>query len=63
MLRDVPFDTTEFVAYEALRRGVAGWTGRQPGPSETSIIGAVAGACARAWRPVASAFGVLFRGA
>jgi hypothetical protein len=43
LLRDLPFDAIEFVAYEQLRKAAAKWLQRDPNPVEVSLVGAVAG--------------------
>lgn len=43
MLRDLPFDAIEFVAYEQLRKAAARMLQRDPNPAEVSIVGAIAG--------------------
>lgn len=43
MLRDLPFDAIEFVAYEQLRKAAAKMLQRDPNPAEVSIVGAIAG--------------------
>lgn len=43
MLRDLPFDAIEFVAYEQLRKAAARVLQRDPNPAEVSLVGAVAG--------------------
>lgn len=43
LLRDLPFDAIEFVAYEQLRKAAAKWLGRDPNPVEVSLVGAAAG--------------------
>lgn len=54
MLRDLPFDAIEFVAYEQIKKAYGASVGRELNPGETSLIGAFAGgftgACA--WRSV-----------
>lgn len=44
LLRDLPFDAIEFVAYEQGKRAAERALGRECHPGETSIIGAFAGA-------------------
>lgn len=43
LLRDLPFDAIEFVAYEQLRKAAAKILQRDPNPVEVSLVGAVAG--------------------
>ncbi|KAL6757765.1 mitochondrial carrier domain-containing protein [Haematococcus lacustris] len=43
LLRDLPFDAIEFVAYEQLKQGLSTYLKRELKPQETSMIGAVAG--------------------
>eukprot|EP00878_Enallax_costatus_P018767 GHUV01019776.1.p1 GENE.GHUV01019776.1~~GHUV01019776.1.p1 ORF type:complete len:339 (+),score=48.81 GHUV01019776.1:260-1276(+) len=43
MLRDLPFDAIEFVAYEQLRKAAAKFLQRDPNPAEVSVVGALAG--------------------
>jgi hypothetical protein len=43
LLRDLPFDAVEFVAYEQLRRAAARLLQRDPSPVEVSLVGAAAG--------------------
>jgi hypothetical protein len=43
LLRDLPFDAIEFVAYEQLRKAAAKMLQRDPNPVEVSLVGAVAG--------------------
>lgn len=43
LLRDLPFDAIEFVAYEQLRKAAAKWLQRDPNPVEVSLVGAAAG--------------------
>jgi solute carrier family 25 S-adenosylmethionine transporter 26 len=43
LLRDLPFDAIEFVAYEQLRAGYRTLVRRQPNGAETGAIGAAAG--------------------
>mmetsp|Transcript_12638 Transcript_12638/g.27327 ORF Transcript_12638/g.27327 Transcript_12638/m.27327 type:complete len:392 (-) Transcript_12638:604-1779(-) len=43
MLRDLPFDAIEFVAYEQLKRAWSAYNKRELNPAETSLIGAFAG--------------------
>lgn len=43
MMRDLPFDAIEFVAYEQLRKAAAKALKRDPNPAEVSIVGALAG--------------------
>jgi solute carrier family 25 S-adenosylmethionine transporter 26 len=43
LLRDLPFDAVEFVAYEQLRKAAAQFLKREPNPAEVSLVGAVAG--------------------
>lgn len=53
LLRDLPFDAIEFVAYEQLRKAAANMLQRDPNPVEVSLVGAVAGgftgACVCEW--------------
>lgn len=43
MLRDLPFDAIEFVAYEQAKRAYGKVVNRELHPGETSLIGAFAG--------------------
>lgn len=43
LLRDLPFDAIEFVAYEQLRKAAAKLLERDPNPVEVSVVGAIAG--------------------
>lgn len=43
LMRDLPFDAIEFVAYEQLRKAAAKMLQRDPNPLEVSLVGAVAG--------------------
>ncbi|GAX82700.1 hypothetical protein CEUSTIGMA_g10126.t1 [Chlamydomonas eustigma] len=43
LLRDLPFDALEFVAYEQLKRNYSILVKRELSPGETSIVGAIAG--------------------
>lgn len=43
LLRDLPFDAIEFVAYEQLRKAAAKALGRDPDPGEVALVGAAAG--------------------
>jgi solute carrier family 25 S-adenosylmethionine transporter 26 len=43
LLRDLPFDAIEFVAYEQLRKAAGRLLQRDPNPVEVSIVGALAG--------------------
>jgi Mitochondrial carrier protein len=43
LLRDLPFDAIEFVAYEQLRAAAGRMLGRDPNPAEVSLVGAAAG--------------------
>ncbi|KAF6255593.1 mitochondrial carrier domain-containing protein [Scenedesmus sp. NREL 46B-D3] len=43
LLRDLPFDAIEFVAYEQLRKAAGRVLQRDPNPVEVSIVGAIAG--------------------
>jgi solute carrier family 25 S-adenosylmethionine transporter 26 len=43
LLRDLPFDAIEFVAYERLKLAAAAALGREPNAAEVSAIGAAAG--------------------
>ncbi|KAF8060543.1 SAMC1 [Scenedesmus sp. PABB004] len=43
LLRDLPFDAIEFVAYEQLRKAAGRVLRRDPNPLEVSLVGAVAG--------------------
>ena len=44
LLRDLPFDAIEFVAYEQLKIGYNSIVHRPPSTIEASLIGAIAGA-------------------
>jgi solute carrier family 25 S-adenosylmethionine transporter 26 len=44
MIRDLPFDAIEFVAYEQLKKAYKIQVSRELNPAETSAIGAIAGA-------------------
>jgi len=43
LLRDLPFDAIEFVAYEQLRKAAATFLQRDPNPGEVALVGAAAG--------------------
>ena len=43
MLRDLPFDAIEFVAYEQGKKAWSTFKGAELNPAETSIVGAFAG--------------------
>lgn len=43
MLRDLPFDAIEFVAYEQIKKAYSLTVKRELNPGETSLIGAFAG--------------------
>ena len=43
LLRDLPFDAIEFVAYEQLKKAYSIWAGRELHTAETSVAGAIAG--------------------
>jgi hypothetical protein len=43
MLRDLPFDAIEFMAYEQAKALWEKWAGRKLNPGETSLAGAFAG--------------------
>lgn len=43
LLRDLPFDAIEFVAYEQLKKAYSIWAGRDLYAAETSVAGAIAG--------------------
>ena len=43
LLRDLPFDAIEFVAYEQLRKAAATFLERDPNPGEVALVGAAAG--------------------
>lgn len=43
LLRDLPFDAIEFVAYEQLRKAAGKFLQRDPNPVQVPIVGAIAG--------------------
>jgi hypothetical protein len=43
LLRDLPFDAIEFVAYEQLRKAAATFLKRDPNAGEVALVGAAAG--------------------
>lgn len=50
MLRDLPFDAIEFVAYEQIKKAYSLSVKRELNPGETSLIGAFAGGFTGEWR-------------